>query len=266
MNKDAYYFPHFSNARGDRKIKRVRKELGPEGYAIYFMLLEVLRDQDGFRYPLQDIDLLADDFGTSEQKVNTVISNYKLFSLDENESFFSFKFNEYMQPYLDKKERARAAAMKRWHGNANALPEHSASNASKVKKRREEESKQSREEDPAIEAVAKFETNRKTWNATAGLPEYRRLQTNIDLGLWREMLNVLPLFTSDEIRDAIANYARLLEAGRVSMPYRSYPNFIKKGLEKFNSDADPDTLYPEDEKDADMRRAEAAYREEMGEA
>ena len=32
MNKDAFYFPHFSNARNDRKLRRVRKELGIEGY------------------------------------------------------------------------------------------------------------------------------------------------------------------------------------------------------------------------------------------
>jgi hypothetical protein len=43
LSKDAYYFPHFYNARHDRKIKRLRKDLGIEGYGIFFMLLEVLR-------------------------------------------------------------------------------------------------------------------------------------------------------------------------------------------------------------------------------
>ena len=89
MQKDAYYFPHFCNARHDRKLKRVQKELGIEGYGIYFMLLEVLREQDGFKYPLDDVDLLADEFGTSEQKVNIVICNYKLFDIDETKNFFS---------------------------------------------------------------------------------------------------------------------------------------------------------------------------------
>ena len=42
MEKDAFYFPHFSNARTDRKLRRVRKDLGLEGYGIYFMLLEVM--------------------------------------------------------------------------------------------------------------------------------------------------------------------------------------------------------------------------------
>ena len=111
MEKDAYYFPHFSNARNDRKIKRITKELGVEGYGIYFMLLEVLRDQSNFRYPIDDIDLLADEFNTSEQKVRTVISNYQLFEVDENQQFFSSKFYEFMQPYLNMKEQRRLAGV-----------------------------------------------------------------------------------------------------------------------------------------------------------
>jgi len=112
MNKDAYYFPHFSNARKDRKIMRVRKELGIEGYGIFFMILEVLRDEDNYRYPVEDIDLLADEFKTSEQKVRTVVCNYNLFEVDEQEKFFSPKFDEFMQPYLKMKAQRRQAGLK----------------------------------------------------------------------------------------------------------------------------------------------------------
>lgn len=102
MEKDAFYFPHFSNARTDRKLRRVRKELGIEGYGIYFMVLEVLREQKGFKYPIDDIDLLADEFQTSEQKVRTVVCNYGLFETDEV-NFFSIKFNKYLEPYITNK-------------------------------------------------------------------------------------------------------------------------------------------------------------------
>lgn len=139
MNKDAYYFPHFSNARIDRKIRRVRKDLGIEGYAIYFMLLEVLREQEDFSYPMHDIDLLADDFGTSDAKIEVVIKNYGLFDIDEHQNFFSIKQIEYLKPYLERQKRARTAALKRWgtSNKANAMQMHkqmhSTSNASKVK-------------------------------------------------------------------------------------------------------------------------------------
>lgn len=123
MKKDAYFFPHYCNARHDRKLKRVIKELGVEGYGIYFMLLEVLREQVDFRYPLEDLDLLADEFGTSEQKIRTVICNYKLFDVDENENFFSIKLVFYLQPYIEKSQRARDAANLRW-SNAKLQIEH----------------------------------------------------------------------------------------------------------------------------------------------
>lgn len=145
MTKDAYYFPHFYNARHDRKIRRVRKELGPEGYGLYFMLLEVLREQTDFSYPLDDIDLLADEFGSSEQKVRTVISNYDLFMVTDKQFFFSQTMINHLQPYLEKSQRAKLAAEKRWSNHrkaigkdANALPEHSKCNADQNAIRREE--------------------------------------------------------------------------------------------------------------------------------
>lgn len=114
MKKDAYYFPHFCNARHDRKIKRLRKELGIEGYGIYFMVLEVLREQPEFKYPYQDIDLLADEFDTSQAKMEVVIKKYELFEFDKQGNFHSPRLILYMQPYLEKTKRAREAANKRW--------------------------------------------------------------------------------------------------------------------------------------------------------
>lgn len=132
MKKDAFYFPHFANARHDRKLKRVQKELGLEGYAIYFQLLEILREQLDFKYPMADLDLLADEMGTSEPKVKAVVCNYDLFTLDEQDNFFSIKQLFYLQPYIEKTQRARLAAQKRWDNvsdDANAMQMHSKCNA-----------------------------------------------------------------------------------------------------------------------------------------
>ncbi len=156
MKKDAYYFPHFCNARSDRKIKRLIKDLGIEGYGIYFMTLETLREQTDFKYPLSDIDLLADEFGTSEAKLQAVVGKYELFNLDVNNNFFSPKLILYLQPYIEKSERARVAANTRWNkinndndanAYADALPEHckleskcnANQNASKVKESKGED-------------------------------------------------------------------------------------------------------------------------------
>jgi hypothetical protein len=151
MKKDAFYFPHFANSRNDNKIMRMRLELGLEGYAIYFMLLEVLREQNDFKYPTKDIDILAHQFATSEQKVRVVICNYGLFEVDADEMFFSIKQIYYLQPYIEKTQRARVAAQKRWdrvEADANGMQMHSKCNAdamqikeSKVKETKVKESK-----------------------------------------------------------------------------------------------------------------------------
>ena len=126
MNNDAFYFPHFCNARRDIQIRRLMKELGVEGYGIYFMILEVLREQANYKYPLEDIDLLADEFNISEQKINVVIGKYKLFNVDEDDNFYSPKLIEYMQPYLRMKEQTslagKASAEKRRQKLLNEKP------------------------------------------------------------------------------------------------------------------------------------------------
>jgi len=140
MQKEAFYFPHFSNARHDRKIRRLRKELGIEGYGIYFMLLETLRDQHDFMYPLADCDLLAEEFGTSDAKIKTVICNYELFDFEEDGKFFSPKMLVYLEPYFKMREQriqaGKASAAKRVLNDRSTTVQQS-----KVKESKEKESK-----------------------------------------------------------------------------------------------------------------------------
>jgi hypothetical protein len=113
------YFPHYVNSRNDRKVRRLRKELGVEGYGIFFMILEVLREQSELKYPMDDIDLLAEEFTTSEQKVRVVICNYGLFQVDDGNFFYSPKQIEYLQPYFEKSKRMKHLALIRWSKSAN---------------------------------------------------------------------------------------------------------------------------------------------------
>ena len=137
MEKEAFYFPHFCNARHDRKIRRLRKELGTEGYGIYFMLLETLREQQDLMYPLEDIDLLAEEFGVSEAKVRVAVCNYELFEIDEEKKFFSPKMIVYLEPYFKMKEQrkmaGRASADKRMLNDRSTTVQQSKVKESKVK-------------------------------------------------------------------------------------------------------------------------------------
>lgn len=154
MKKDAYYFPHFSNARNDSKLIKLRRVMGIEGYGMYFLLLEVLREQTDFKFPLLGLEDLAYDWHTSKEKLLTIVTGFELFEVI-NDMFFSTKLVFYLQPYLEKSERARVAARIRWdkvkemqmHTNidANALPTQCISNASKVKESKVKENKEEEE-------------------------------------------------------------------------------------------------------------------------
>lgn len=88
---DSYYFPHYFNSRQDRTLKRLmKKDSSNECYGIYFMLLEVLRSQNNFMYPLADIDLLEDEFFTSKEKIEEVIKYGGLFELTETDNGYFF--------------------------------------------------------------------------------------------------------------------------------------------------------------------------------
>jgi hypothetical protein len=148
MKKDAYYFSHFSNARNDSKIIKLRRIFGIEGYGIYFMLLEVLREQTDFKLPLASVEDLSYEWHTSKEKVLSVVNDFELFEIIDNK-FFSPKLIFYLQPYLEKSERAREAALIRWNNakaDANALQMQNKCNASKVKESKVKETKVKKKE------------------------------------------------------------------------------------------------------------------------
>jgi len=109
MGKNTPYFSHDSNARNDEKILAVRMRLGAEGYGIYFMILERLRDQADYM-SIKDYNLLAFDFRVSADKVKSVINDFGLFEFTQDgEYFYSSSFNNRMVP-LDNIREQRAIA------------------------------------------------------------------------------------------------------------------------------------------------------------
>ena len=134
------YFPHDFNSRTDRKILRLRQVLGVEGYGIYWMLIETLATEEDFSYPIKDIDLLADDFGTSKEKVEAVVKQFDLFKVDKQAMFFSLSLIARMQKYIELSENARKAVNIRWEKarklkelDTPVLPPYSESNTIKEK-------------------------------------------------------------------------------------------------------------------------------------
>ena len=110
--KDAYYFPHDSNAKDDPKCIMLIEELGLEGYGIFWMLLETLRDQPGYRAPVNMIPGLARRYNSTAEKVKAVVIRYELFEIDEDEFFFSLSFKRRMEVIDEKRQKRSIAGQK----------------------------------------------------------------------------------------------------------------------------------------------------------
>lgn len=133
------YFSHDSNARNSDKLMKVRMKLGAEGYGIFFMLIERLREEEGYKSTI-DYDTLAFDLRVEPEKVKQVVENYDLFKFTEDgKYFYSDSFNERMEMMdaraQQRKSKAKKAAEARWNkqsedtSNAQTLPKQCSSNA-----------------------------------------------------------------------------------------------------------------------------------------
>lgn len=134
--KKQIYFSHDSNARNDEKILAVRMRHKAEGYAIYFMLIERLREDVGY-VSIKDYNVLAFDFRVETSLVKSIVEDFGLFEFTEDgKGFYSKRLIESMKIKNAKSEVLRENAHKRWHksnSNAIASPPECKSKASKVK-------------------------------------------------------------------------------------------------------------------------------------
>ncbi|HKM00696.1 MAG TPA: DUF4373 domain-containing protein [Sedimentibacter sp.] len=110
--KKTNYFSHDSNARNDDKILAVRMEFGAEGYGIYFMLLERLREDSKYM-SIRDYNMIAFDFRTSVDKIKSIVEDFGLFIFTEDGNYFySENFNERMSIKDEKTEKRSIAGRK----------------------------------------------------------------------------------------------------------------------------------------------------------
>jgi hypothetical protein len=122
--KDAYYFSHDANSQDDPKCMLLIDQMGMEGYGIFWALIEKLRSEKDYKLPINILPSLAKRWGTSKEKVETVVKNYSLFVVEHDE-FFSIRLQRSM---LERSEKARVSAGFRWN-NATALQSHSEGSA-----------------------------------------------------------------------------------------------------------------------------------------
>lgn len=112
MSKTVPNFLFPTNFRNGKNIKRLIKDFNVQGYGIAVYLLETLAETEGHQYPINDIDLLADEMKVSVPVINTVINAYGLFQIVEREDgtqFISSQLNKWLEPYYTKVDKLSMA-------------------------------------------------------------------------------------------------------------------------------------------------------------
>jgi hypothetical protein len=113
MKSSTYYFSHDYNAANDTKILFLRHQLGMEGYGIYWYLIEQLANAGG-KLPLELIPVLAMQMHCTDVKVNGVLMNFDLFTIESGE-FWSHRLQDHLELRLKLSQSGKAGANNRWN-------------------------------------------------------------------------------------------------------------------------------------------------------
>lgn len=109
---NAFYFSHDMNARTDPKMLKVIMRLGLEGIGLYWCLIELLHEQEGYIL-MSECESIAFNFHIKKEVVLSLISDFDLFKNDENK-FWSERVLRNFTDRLLLSESARERANKRW--------------------------------------------------------------------------------------------------------------------------------------------------------
>ncbi|MEG0285994.1 MAG: DUF4373 domain-containing protein [Vagococcus sp.] len=232
------YFSHDSNARNSDKLLPVRMKYGAEGYGIYFMLLERLRDESEYM-SVKDYNMIAFDLRVDAGKIKSIIEDFGLFVFTENgEYFYSEGFMKRME-IKDAKSKKRSeagkkGAKKRWgsqdnesdkENNSNAIAKPSKNIASKVKESKVKQSK--KHNSPSADELERdFELLWELYPKKKGKQDaLRHYKKAIKQGV-----------TNKEIQTGIVNYTKYIELNRTEEQY------IKNGSTYFSKQSWTDEL------------------------
>jgi len=233
------YFSHDSNARNSDKLLKVRMDLGAEGYAIYFMILERLREEDDY-ISKNDYMMIAYDLRVDEEKVKKVINDYDLFIVDDD-VFYSKSFMERMTIKDSKRLKAQKAVNERWEKekkkkeqekyerNTDVLQTYNERNTNLYK---EKKSKEKKSKDNIYTASAdahaelKSETQGRIW---AAYPVKKG-----KIHAMKSIEKLLKGYTEQQVLNAIATYKADVEKQKASgfkeLRYKQGDTFFRTGI------------------------------------
>ena len=214
-------------------------DLGAEGYAIYFMILERLREEDDY-ISKNDYMMIAYDLRVDEEKVKKVINDYDLFIVDDD-VFYSKSFMERMTIKDSKRLKAQKAVNERWEKekkkkeqekyerNTDVLQTYNERNTNLYK---EKKSKEKKSKDNIYTASAdahaelKSEIQGRIW---AAYPVKKG-----KIHAMKSIEKLLKGYTEQQVLNAIATYKADVEKQKASgfkeLRYKQGDTFFRTGI------------------------------------
>ena len=233
------YFSHDSNARNSDKLLKVRMDLGAEGYAIYFMILERLREEDDY-ISKNDYMMIAYDLRVDEEKVKKVINDYDLFIVDDD-VFYSKSFMERMNIKDLKRLKAQESINKRWGKEKNKRNDDDYERNTNVIRTYNECNTNLYKEKKSIEKKSKDNIY------TASADAHAELKSEIQGRIWaaypvkkgkihamKSIEKLLKGYTEQQVLNAIATYKADVEKQKASgfkeLRYKQGDTFFRTGI------------------------------------
>jgi hypothetical protein len=103
-----FYIPHFFYYRNAPKIIKLIMQHGLIGYAIYWIIMEMLGENDGY-LNINDSDIIVYETRASKEMIDDIIKNFDLFVI-KDDLFFSPEIIENIKIRRDKSKKSSRAA------------------------------------------------------------------------------------------------------------------------------------------------------------
>lgn len=143
-NVKTFYFPHYLQARNEKRIKALRRRYGWEGYGKWEALLEIFAESQEQNYCINFDDDLTIEYLCEElnfdntEDLLTFISDcktFKLLSESDNEGFYYADNKEHLDKAVEISSKRKSNADKRWDKEKIEVMAASGSSAAKMESR-----------------------------------------------------------------------------------------------------------------------------------
>lgn len=81
MKKDSYWFKHDSTASRDLKMMQIKAIYGYEGVGLFWSIIEVLREQGGYKWQSNQTQILSSILGVENERLTNFIADAKRIGL-----------------------------------------------------------------------------------------------------------------------------------------------------------------------------------------